>query len=345
MFKKPYRYAIVYTIVLISFTLYAVLDTFVIPRAYALVDKSSQTVSIQPTSTAASIVSRISSLAQSSQSTSEAVKSEQSAESIISQSESSQSSLSASVNTDPIVTDSSYQDKNISISITQYRESDTTIYVADVVVSDASYLKAAFAQSTYGRNITEKTSVIAKERNAILAINGDYYGARNSGYVIRNGVLYRSTSSDSSQQDLVIYANGSFGIITEGETSAQKLLDNGAEQVLSFGPALIEDGAVAVSKTDEVDKAMTGNPRTALCIIDELHYLLVVADGRTSESTGLSLYEMAQFLQTLGVKTAYNLDGGGSSTMVFNDKVINKPTTNGRQITERSVSDIVCIGY
>ncbi len=337
MFKKPFRYAIVYTIASIVFTLYAVLDTFVIPRAYAVVDKSSQTASIQSTSTTASTISQISSLAQSSRSTSESVQSEQFA--------SSQPSQSSSVNTEPVVTDSSYQDENISISITQYRESDTTIYVADVVVSDASYLKAAFSQSTYGRNITEKTSVIAKESNAILAINGDYYGARNSGYVIRNGVLYRSTSSDSSQQDLVIYTDGSFGSITEGETSAQKLLDNGAVQVFSFGPALIEDGAVAVSKTDEVDKAMTGNPRTALCIINDLHYLLVVADGRTSESTGLSLYEMAQFLQTLGAKTAYNLDGGGSSTMVFNGKVINKPTTNGRQITERSVSDIVCIGY
>jgi exopolysaccharide biosynthesis protein len=71
----------------------------------------------------------------------------------------------------------------------------------------------------------------------------------------------------------------------------------------------------------------------------------VVADGRTSESAGLSLYQLAQYMQSLGVQTAYNLDGGGSSTMYFNGQVINNPTTNGSTIKERKVSDIVYIGY
>lgn len=50
-------------------------------------------------------------------------------------------------------------------------------------------------------------------------------------------------------------------------------------------------------------------------------------------------------MESLGVQTAYNLDGGGSSTMYFNGQIINKPTTNGSSIKERSVSDIVYIGY
>jgi exopolysaccharide biosynthesis protein len=53
---------------------------------------------------------------------------------------------------------------------------------------------------------------------------------------------------------------------------------------------------------------------------------------------------MAEFLESLGVQTAYNLDGGGSSTMVFNGAVVNNPTTNGNKISERKVSDIVYIG-
>ena len=66
---------------------------------------------------------------------------------------------------------------------------------------------------------------------------------------------------------------------------------------------------------------------------------------RTDESEGLSLYQMAEFLQSLGAETAYNLDGGGSSTMVFNGELVNNPTTSGRSVKERSVSDIVYIGY
>ena len=204
--------------------------------------------------------------------------------------------------------------------------------------------KTAFAENSYGKNITEKTSSIAENANAILAINGDFYGAQEDGYVIRNGVLYRDTAADD-REDLVIYQDGSFAIINENDTTASELLDAGAWQVLSFGPALVTDGTVAVSESEEVGKAMASNPRTALGITEDGHYLFVVSDGRTSESEGLSLYELAEFMQSLGVTTAYNLDGGGSSTMYLNGEVINQPTTSGKSIKERSVSDIVYIGY
>lgn len=240
--------------------------------------------------------------------------------------------------------ETSYEDGEISITLTEYREEDTSIYVADIVLSSPEYLKTAFAQNSYGKNVTEKTSEIAEGVNAILAINGDYYGAQEKGYVLRNGTLYRS-EAEEGQEDLVIYEDGSFEIISEETITAEELLEQGAQELLSFGPALIENGTIAVTEEDEVGKAMASNPRTAIGIIDNLHYVFVVSDGRTEESEGLSLLELAEFMDGLGVKTAYNLDGGGSSTMYFNGEVINTPTTNGRSIKERSVSDIVYIGY
>lgn len=129
----------------------------------------------------------------------------------------------------------------------------------------------------------------------------------------------------------------------EGEASAEALLEEGAAQIFSFGPALVVDGEVAVSPDEEVGRAMASNPRTAIAQVGELHYLLVVSDGRTEDSQGLSLYELASFLEGLGAQTAYNLDGGGSSTLYFNGRVVNNPTTNGRTITERKMSDIVYI--
>ncbi len=243
-----------------------------------------------------------------------------------------------------VITENSYQDGNISVAITEYRQNDTTIYAADVRLASAEYLKTAFAKNAYGKNITEKTSAIAENHQAILAINGDYYGAQKNGYVLRNGVLYRSAAA-RNQEDLVIYQDGSFALISESEVSAEQLREDGAAQILSFGPGLIKDGAVCVSQNDEVGKAKASNPRTAVGIIDELHYVFVVSDGRTEESEGLSLYELAVFMQSLSVRDAYNLDGGGSSTMVFCGEVVNHPTTNGNSIKERSVSDIVYIGY
>lgn len=173
----------------------------------------------------------------------------------------------------------------------------------------------------------------------------DYYGANSSGYVIRNGVVYRdSVREDASNGDLAIYKDGSFKIIYENQISADQLVQDGVVNLLAFGPSLVENGEISVGINTEVGQAMASNPRTAIGIIDENHYIIVVSDGRTSESQGLSLYELAEVMKSYGVKTAYNLDGGGSSTLYFNGQVINKPTTNGN-ISERAVSDIVYIGY
>lgn len=292
--RRPW--GILYGAVLILFTVYVLLDTFLIPRSYAAVQESGISPSAVPNAVS-----------------------------------------SASV------TDTSYQSDGVSITLTTSCYYDTTVYVADITLSDVSALKTALADDTYGRNITETTSSIAENHNAVLAINGDYYGAQNRGYVIRDGVLYRDTAA-ADQQDLVIGSDGSFSLITEGATTAQQLLEDGAWQVLSFGPGLLDNGGIIVDADSEVGKAMVSNPRTAIGEISPLHYVMVVADGRTSQSAGLSLYQLAEFMQGLGVTTAYNLDGGGSSTLYFNGTVVNNPTTNGKTIAERKVSDIVYIG-
>ena len=244
------------------------------------------------------------------------------------------------------VTDTSYSDDNISVTLTEKTVSNTQVYIADVTVSSSEYLKTAFAQNTYGNNVTAKTSETAANNNAFLAVNGDYYGANTTGYVIRNGVVYRDTvREDSSNGDLAIYKDGSFKIIYEDQVSADQLVKDGVVNLLAFGPSLVENGEIAVDTNSEVGQSMSSNPRTAIGIIDENHYIIIISDGRTSESEGLSLYQMAEVMKSYGVKTAYNLDGGGSSTLYFNGQVINKPTTNGNTISERSVSDIVYIGY
>ena len=235
-----------------------------------------------------------------------------------------------------------YSDSKSKITVTQYRAYDSNIYVADVEVTDGTSILSAFAKKTYGRNITDTTSDMAEENNAVLAINGDYYGARQSGYVIRNGVVYRNQGSNG--EDMVISKDGSLSFISESDTTTDSLLQKQAWQVLSFGPVLVENGQVAVSENDEVGMAMASNPRTAIGTVAKNHYLFVVSDGRTSESAGLSLYELANFMKSLGATNVYNLDGGGSSTMVVQGEVVNNPTTNGNKISERAVSDILYIG-
>lgn len=255
---------------------------------------------------------------------------------------SSEDSGSSSAKT---VTETSYSDENIQIEIQTLREYDTDIYIADIILNSIDYLKTAFANDTYGKNIRETTSNIAENKNAILAINGDYYGFRNNGFVLRNGVIYRDSARDGSDNEaLAINADGSFSIIDENTSDLEEILASGALQAFSFGPSLIQNHEITVTQDSEVSQSMQSNPRTAIGIIDNLHYIFLVSDGRTSANEGLSLYELAEIMQDLGCSTAYNLDGGGSSTMYFNGSLVNQPTS-GHRSGERKVSDIVYIGY
>lgn len=301
-FQAPWHFAAFYAALLLAAFSWALLDTFVIPRREFLLSQARDTVDKVLETLAPNVA------AQSA----------------------------------PVVTATSYQDDNISIEISFIRRDNTTCYVADVRLASPSLLKTAFAEDTFGRNLRQTVSDMAQDKNAVLAINGDYYGSRKSGWCLRNGVLYRQSPSSSETDLLLIDHEGNFSILSDRGMTVEAA--NGLWQIFSFGPALVDDGQIAVDENDEVERAKVSNPRTAIGQIGSLHYALVVTDGRTEESAGLSLAQLAALMRDVGCHTAYNLDGGGSSTMVFMGEVLNKPTANGNAITEREVSDIVCIG-
>ena len=191
----------------------------------------------------------------------------------------------------------------------------------------------------------QNTSDIAENNNAIFAVNGDYYGFRSDGIEIRNGVVFRD---EPARTGLAFYKDGSMKIYDETTTSAQELLDAGVWNTLSFGPALLVDSVMPSDITvTEIDTNFGNHsiqgrhPRTGIGIIDTNHFVVVVVDGRSKGySKGVTLTEFSQIFKELGCTDAYNLDGGGSSTMYFNGRVVNNPQGKGK---ERGVSDILYI--
>ena len=247
-----------------------------------------------------------------------------------------------------VLTDTSYTKGATSVTIrtvTTGSGSDTlTYYVAEVTLNEATTLRSAFANNQFGENITERTSEIAADHDAVFAINGDYYGFRDTGIVIRNGVIYRD---EPARTGIAFYTDGTARIYDETTTSAAQLLADGVWNTLSFGPALVENGS-AVAGIDQLEiDTNFGNhsiqgeqPRSAVGVIDANHLVFVVVDGRSEGySRGATLPELAQIMLDLGAATAYNLDGGGSSTMYFNGSVINQPSNRG----ERATSDILYV--
>lgn len=264
-FRKPFVYAGLFTLCLLAFTAYALLDVFVIPHPLSAVSPDA-----------------------SQKETGETAASP--AES----GETSEGNPTAAA----VITEDSYTDGAVSITMQTRRVENTTVYLADIRLQSAASLKTALAHSTFGTNVTQKVSAMAAANQAILAVNGDYYGANSRGYVIKNGVLYRDTvRADSENGDLVIYADGTCGIIREAEVTAQELLDSGVVRLFAFGPVLVQNGEVAVTEGEEVGKAMSSNPRTAIGFIDPLHIVLAVSDGRTADSVGLTLADLARVMQ------------------------------------------------
>lgn len=238
--------------------------------------------------------------------------------------------------TDAIVmTEDHYSSPDICIDLSDYEITGETGYdqlhyfVADIYLRDAHCFQSYLAGNTFSLGgFAYDIETLAAETNAILAINGDYYSYQNGTLVLRNGILYRMPTVDNDI--CVLYNDGVMktfrGNEIADEASLSQAIDN-AWQVWSFGPALLKDGHVYEDLDEYCPGALSGqNPRTGLGYYEPGHYCFVVADGRTwGYSWGAEMNTFAQIFEDLGCTLAYNLDGGGSSTMYYGDGVYSNP--------------------
>ncbi|GHU84211.1 exopolysaccharide biosynthesis protein [Clostridia bacterium] len=236
-----------------------------------------------------------------------------------------------------------YGTERVRVDITQHEARGVVYFTAEIWLTSPSQLRSAFSSDKFN-SATEAVDDIAMRNGAIVAINGDYATFNNGGVIIRNGMLYRS--NNSTRQMLVIDRNGDFipyvNIPKDAKSTAAALLDEQIRHTLVFGPVLVADGAaVQLPKKFFISTGATTEPRTAIAQLGPLHYMFIVVDGRREGySQGVSLTRLQELCLEYGAITAFNLDGGGSSTLVFQNNVINKPANGGL----RQVPDILYIG-
>ena len=225
----------------------------------------------------------------------------------------------------------SYQGDTTRIAINKVQADGVTYFVADVWIKNIDAFHTALAKDSYGRGIHEMPLTIANDHHAVFAVSGDYYGAREQGVVVRDGVLYRDVMGDDV---CMLKRDGTIAIYRKSEFSALSMLDSTVWQTWTFGPALVENGTACDTSNSKIK---VKNPRCAIGYYEPGHYCFVVVDGRQSGySDGMTLEELANTLVSLGCRSAYNLDGGATAMMVFQGAVISQPTKGGR-----SSSDII----
>ncbi len=230
-----------------------------------------------------------------------------------------------------VVTENSYSSPDISITVTENTLGRTTYYLADIYVRDITCFQSALARNTYGSGYRDSIEDMAVLNRALLAINGDYYGNTTEGVVIRNGVIYRANPTNCDV--CVLYYDGTMRVMPGSSFSVEDAIAEGAWQAWTFGPALLDTDGSVLTSFASTSRIVSANPRTAIGYYEPGHYCMVVVDGR-GESAGITLSDLSGLFHDLGCRAAYNLDGGNSSIMVWNNEIINQPSGGGRESSD-----------
>ena len=223
-----------------------------------------------------------------------------------------------------------YVKDDLKVKLVETRTSNQHYWLAEVVSSKTTPLKGAMANDMYNGK-KETISSMAKRLGAVLAVNASGFYAKTNkpmGTVVRNGELV-SIDPAYTGEILSLKSDGNLNFTTINSEEEFNNLD--IEQTFTFGPILVRDNqATQLNDTSR-------HPRTAIGQLDDNRYVIVVAEGRMDGADGMTLGELQQLFLNLGCTTAYNLDGGGSSTLYFQGKLINTPSDG----SERSVVDMI----
>lgn len=236
-----------------------------------------------------------------------------------------------------------YRSHDVYVELREDSFAESAVHICDIYIRKFDSFKTAFEHDEFKNGPQENMFDLAERKNAIVAINGDFTGGRENGVIIRDGQLYR----DVMRGDIgTLFDDGSFRSFAKHEVSTDWLLNNYAYDTMTFGPALVQNGEAADS-SGWVSALAAKHPRSAFGYYEPGHYCFVAVDGRgMGGSQGVTAAELAAYMDdTLGCAEAYNLDGGASSQLWFNGRIVNQPDKyNGNKNSLRGLTDIFYIG-
>ncbi len=224
----------------------------------------------------------------------------------------------------------SYHDDSLDVQLHKFHVYNADVTVAFVQIADPDQLRTQQAKP-YPSKTTARIDTIAKPVKSVFAVNADWFTYRSDGIVYRNGELLRNREIPEDE-GLAIDVNGNLHIVSPMTEAEYAKLDVPVMHSFAFGPALVVNGEVP-----EIIRKLTYRQRMAIGQIDELCYVFVAADGTNEDDgEGLSVPELAQLMHDLGAHTAYNLDGGQSTSMLMGNTKV-----NGAPKTMRAIGDII----
>ncbi len=199
-----------------------------------------------------------------------------------------------------------------------------------------------------------KQNVIAQENNVVLALGADYYLYRTNrpgirvGIVIRDGQILFDDAPNNPKTNyppldlMALYPDHGMKLFGHGETTAQQLVQEGARDVIAFGPWLVRNGEINMEYTTY---GYNFEPRVGIGMVEKGHYWVLIAEGRIRPSRGMTCRETAYLFKELGCTEAFNLDGGWTSSLIFMGQQLNQLDNTGVHNNARTQNEILGVGY
>lgn len=212
--------------------------------------------------------------------------------------------------------------------------------MAEVKIAHGSQLRRKLAEDMYSSSVRLFASELANSANAVIAINGDYYGFRQDGINVYQRQLYRTkgegldTCFFTSSGDMLFARAGE---LNSQEQMEQFIQDNDVLFSASFGPVLVDDGELQYCPSYPIGEIDSQYSRSCIAMADELHYLLMTINHTPDARPRCNINQLAEYVHSKGVKKAYALDGGQTAEIVMMGGPVNHVDFGN----ERPVTDII----
>ena len=233
-----------------------------------------------------------------------------------------------------------YLDESI-FAITWQQVLDDYVYTfSEIKISHPSQFRRYLAGNEYDSSYAHPVSRMGNMANAVLAASADFYRGRNHGIIVYQGEVKRTNFAELVDT-CFIDTSGNLILVPAGELTgmeeAQAFVDeHNIDFSIAFGPILVEDGARCEPDRYYLGEIYDGYPRAALCQKDDLHYIIVLANGKDGHWNSPNIHEFTDHIEKLNCRKAYTLDGGQTGTVAMGGKALN-PLKYG----ERWISDII----
>lgn len=237
-------------------------------------------------------------------------------------------------------TESGYTDASIQLSLETREIGDNTVRIATITIADPSQLRTATAGKPSSSRVALISSM-AQKNNAVIALNANYISNDpvKTSFEYRMGVKIRN-KPNRTKDLLIIDENGDFNLFIKSNKDEIAAFEESGRKIINaftFGPALVKDGELLTMDKEYGYNPKGREPRMAIGQLGPLNYLVVLVEGRTKDSDGVTHQELADLMFDLGCMQAFNLDGGNSATLVFNGGYYQSKSVSN----ERAQSDMI----